>query len=318
MLTYNSLVYVLWSLVLIVIIPPLLYMNAEACSGYDLVEENRMQNEQLGKIVMGFYSAFITAVIIVVIVVLPPVLLDVPEYLSGTGETVTGTIIEFADEDTPVEEGWTLVSAEIQDENTGKIVSIKRTYFPYAQVGDQVKISYLHHCKMGMVQEVNGIPDTLEPKVNKGFYIIVMILLHMYFIARMLLVLKEQIKPEKRYKVHIHKGRCIAWIFAAEMINAWVSIIIVGTMTGHCSTAVKVIWQIFLVVFYILLFGLFMEDRYVLKVNRKRIFYCDRKLKYSGTASEIKSVERTGKQIDVVLENGTRLPVYDIEEKESM
>ena len=318
MLTYNSLVYVLWSLVLIVIIPPLLYMNAEACSGYDLVEENRMQNEQLGKIVMGFYSAFITAVIIVVIVVLPPVLLDVPEYLSGTGETVTGTIIEFADEDTPVEEGWTLVSAEIQDENTGKIVSIKKTYFPYAQVGDQVKISYLRHCKMGMVQEVNGIPDTLEPKADKGFYIAVMILLHIYFIARMLLVLKEQIKPGKRYKVHIHKGRCIAWIFAAEMINAWGSIILAAAMMGQCNTPAKIIWDVLIVIFFIPVFGLLMEDHYIFKVNRKRIFYCDWKINYLGSPSEIKGVERTGKQIDVVLENGTRLPVYDIEEKGNM
>ena len=96
----------------------------------------------------------------------------------------------------------------------------------------------------------------------------------------MLLVLKESIKSEKKYKVHIHKGRCITWIFAAEMINALGSIILAASMVGKCNTAVKIIWNILVVVFYILIFGLFMEDRYILKVNRKRIFYCDRKLRY--------------------------------------
>lgn len=226
-----------------------------------------------------------------------------PEYLSGTGEAVTGTITEFTDKIRPVEGEWALVSAKIQDENTKKIVSIKKTYFPYVQVGDQVTVSYLRHCKMGMVQEVNGKPYALERRANKAFYIIIMILLHLYFIARMLLVLKESIKSEKKYKVHIHKGRCITWIFAAEMINALGSIILAASMVGKCNTAVKIIWNILVVVFYILIFGLFMEDRYILKVNRKRIFYCDRKLRYLGQASEIKGVERNGKQIDVILEN---------------
>lgn len=30
------------------------------------------------------------------------------------------------------------------------------THFPYVQVGDQIKVSYLSHCKMGMVREVNA------------------------------------------------------------------------------------------------------------------------------------------------------------------
>lgn len=179
-------------------------------------------------------------------------------------------------------------------------------------------VSYLRHCKMGMVQEVNGKPYALERRANKAFYIIIMILLHLYFIARMLLVLKESIKSEKKYKVHIHKGRCITWIFAAEMINALGSIILAASMVGKCNTAVKIIWNILVVVFYILIFGLFMEDRYILKVNRKRIFYCDRKLRYLGQASEIKGVERNGKQIDVILENEKRLPVYDIETSNGM
>lgn len=125
----------------------------------------------------------------------------------------------------------------------------KKTYFPYVQVGDQVTVSYLRHCKMGMVQEVNGKPYALERRANKAFYIIIMILLHLYFIARMLLVLKESIKSEKKYKVHIHKGRCITWIFAAEMINALGSIILAASMVGKCNTEVKIIWNILVVVF---------------------------------------------------------------------
>lgn len=318
MLSYNNIVYIAYTLVLIVIITCLTYMNAEACSGYDLVEKTEMQDERIGKIYMGFCSVFITVVMVVFSIIWPPVLLDVPEYLSGTGETVTGTITEFTDKIRPVEGEWALVSAKIQDENTKKTVSIKKTYFPYVQVGDQVTVSYLRHCKMGMVQEVNGKPYALERRANKAFYIIIMILLHLYFIARMLLVLKESIKSEKKYKVHIHKGRCITWIFAAEMINALGSIILAASMVGKCNTAVKIIWNILVVVFYILIFGLFMEDRYILKVNRKRIFYCDRKLRYLGQASEIKGVERNGKQIDVILENEKRLPVYDIETSNGM
>ena len=282
MLSYNSIVYIAYTLVLIVIITCLTYMNAEACSGYDLVEKTEMQDERIGKIYMGFCSVFITVVMVVFSIIWPPVLLDVPEYLSGTGEAVTGTITEFV------------------------------------QVGDQVTVSYLRHSKMGMVQEVNGKPYALERRANKAFYIIIMILLHLYFIARMLLVLKESIKSEKKYKVHIHKGRCITWIFAAEMINALGSIILAASMVGKCNTAVKIIWNILVVVFYILIFGLFMEDRYILKVNRKRIFYCDRKLRYLGQATEIKGVERNGKQIDVILENEKRLPVYDIETSNGM
>ena len=80
----------------------------------------------------------------------------------------------------------------------------------------------------------------------------------------------------------------------------------------------KVIWNILLVTFYILIFCLFREDHYVLKVNHKRIFYCDRKLKYGSSVSEVKDVERSGKKIDVILENEMRLPIYDIEEKRNM
>ena len=53
-------------------------------------------------------------------------------------------------------------------------------------------------------------------------------------------------------------------------------------------------------------------------MNRKRIFYCDRKLRYLGQATETKGVERNGKQIDVILENEKRLPVYDIETSNGM
>ena len=318
MLADNSLVYILYSLLLIFSMFVYLFMCARTLSGYDIVGKNKIENEQLEKILRVLLSMVFIVMLMVAVIGFPHVLLDVPEYLSGTGETVTGTITEFTDKMRPVEDDWALVSAEIQDENTGKIVSIKKTYFPYAQVGDQVKISYLRHCKMGMVQEVNGMPDILEPKADKGFYIAVMILLHMYFIARMLLVLKEQIKPGKRYKVHIHKGRCIAWIFAAEMINAWGSIILAAAMMGKCNTPAKIIWDVLIVIFFIPVFGLLMEDHYIFKVNRKRIFYCDWKINYLGSPSEIKGVERTGKQIDVVLENGTRLPVYDIEERENM
>ena len=51
------------------------------------------------------------------------------------------------------------------------------------------------------------------------------------------------------------------------------------------------------------------------KVNCKRIFYCDRKLKYGSSVSEVKDVERSGKKIDVILENEMRLTIYDIEEE---
>ena len=50
MLSYNSIVYIAYTLVLIVIITCLTYMNAEACSGYDLVEKTEMQDERIGKI----------------------------------------------------------------------------------------------------------------------------------------------------------------------------------------------------------------------------------------------------------------------------
>ena len=79
----------------------------------------------------------------------------------------------------------------------------------------------------------------------------------------------------------------------------------------------KVILNRLVLTFYILIFCLFMEH-YVLKVNRKRIFYCDRKLKYGSSVSEVKDVERSGKKIDVILENEMRLPIYDIEEKRNM
>ena len=82
-------------------------MNAEACSGYDLVEKTEMQDERIGKIYMGFCSVFITVVMVVFSIIWPPVLLDVPEYLSGTGEVVTGTITEFTDKIRPVEGEWT-------------------------------------------------------------------------------------------------------------------------------------------------------------------------------------------------------------------
>ena len=326
MLSDNSIVYILYTLFLIIIVPIFLRICASTFTGGDVeakspiqnIVQNAAHNEQLDKILDFVLGTILMGMLIVYLIIWPPVLLDVPEYLSGTGETVTGTITEFTDKIRPVEGEWALVSAKIQDENTKKIVSIKKTYFPYVQVGDQVTVSYLRHCKMGMVQEVNGKPYALERRANKAFYIIIMILLHLYFIARMLLVLKESIKSEKKYKVHIHKGRCITWIFAAEMINALGSIILAASMVGKCNTAVKIIWNILVVVFYILIFVLFMEDRYILKVNRKRIFYCDRKLRYLGQATEIKGVKRNGKQIDVILENEKRLPVYDIETSNEM
>ena len=57
MLSYNSIVYIAYTLVLIVIITCLTYMNAEACSGYDLVEKTEMQDERIGKIYMGVYNS---------------------------------------------------------------------------------------------------------------------------------------------------------------------------------------------------------------------------------------------------------------------
>ena len=72
MLSYNSVVFVLYSLFLIVIMPCLLYMNAEVCSGYDLVEKNPMQDESIGKKMMRFFSVFITVVMVVLFVNVKP------------------------------------------------------------------------------------------------------------------------------------------------------------------------------------------------------------------------------------------------------
>ena len=44
----------------------------------------------------------------------------------------------------------------------------------------------------------------------------------------------------------------------------------------------------------------------------------DRQREVKVMASEIKGVERNGKQIDVILENEKRLPVYDIETSNGM
>lgn len=313
MLSYNSRIFVLYILFLVIIIPFFLKICANTFSGYYMVGKNQIQNEQLEKILRGLLGIVLMGMMVVVLIGWPPVLLDVPEYLSGTGKNVTGTITEFTD-GTPTGDGnLTLISAKIQEEGTKKIVPIKKTYFPNVKIGDQVKVSYLRHCSMGVVQEVNGITVSFKQKVNKGFFIIVMIMLHLYFIVRMLCVLTEKVKSNKSYKVHIHKGRCIAWIFVAEMINCWESIILAGAMAGHCNMEVKVMWNILLVVFYIFIFCLFMEDYYILKVNRKHIFYCDRKLKYCGSVNEIKAVEKSGKQIQIILENEKRLPIYDIE-----
>ena len=49
MLSYNSVVFVLYSLFLILIMPCLLYMNAEVCSGYDLVEKNPRHDDHAGE-----------------------------------------------------------------------------------------------------------------------------------------------------------------------------------------------------------------------------------------------------------------------------
>lgn len=148
MLSYNSIVYIAYTLVLIVIITCLTYMNAEACSGYDLVEKTEMQDERIGKIYMGFCSVFITVVNGCIFYNLATSSFGCARnILSGTGEAVTGTITEFTDKIRPVEGEWALVSAKIQDENTKKIVSIKKTYFPYVQVGDQVTVSYLRLVK---------------------------------------------------------------------------------------------------------------------------------------------------------------------------
>ena len=193
MLSDNSIVYILYTLFLIIIIPIFLRICASTFTGGDVeakspiqnIVQNAAHNEQLDKILDFVLGTILMGMLIVYLIIWPPVLLDVPEYLSGTGEAVTGTITEFTDKIRPVEGEWALVSEKIQDENTKKIVSIKKTYFPYVQVGDQVTVSYLRHCKMGMVQEVNGKPYALERRANKAFYIIIMILLDLYFINLM-------------------------------------------------------------------------------------------------------------------------------------
>lgn len=314
MLSYNSVVFVLKILFIIVMLPFLLYICAKGVAGYYQVRKNQIQNVQLEKMYFGFQNLIIVGIMLVFLVIWPPVLLDIPEYFSGTGKIVNGTITEFIDGNKSENGEWTLVSVKVRDEITEKIISIENTYFPYAEVGDQVKISYLQYCKMGTVLEINGTAVSTEQKVNRGFFITVMILVHLYFIVRMLLVLKEKIKQGKRFKVHIYKAKCIICIFALEIVSVLGSIILVAAMVGYSNFILNVSWIILLVSFYILLFILFIEDHYVLKVNRRTIFYCGRKDKYSGDIKEIKEIEKIGKRIDIILENGNRLPIYDIEE----
>ena len=314
MLSYNSVVFVLKILFIIVMLPFLLYICAKGVVGYYQVRENRIQNVQFEKMYFGFQNLIIVGIMLVFLVIWAPVLLDIPEYFSGTGKIVNGTITEFIDGDKLEKGEWTLVSVKVRDEITEKIISIENTYFPYAEVGDQVKISYLRYCKMGTVLEINGTVVSTEQKVNRGFFITVMILVHLYFIVRMLLLLKEKIKQGKRFKVHIYKARCIIWIFALEIVSVLGSIILVAAMLGYSNLILNVSWIILLVSFYILLFILFVEDHYTLKVDRRMIFYCGRKDKYSGDINEIKDIEKIGKRIDIILENGNRLPIYDIEE----
>lgn len=103
--------------------------DVEAKSPIQNIVQNAAHNEQLDKILDFVLGTILMGMLIVYLIIWPPVLLDVPEYLSGTGETVTGTITEFTDKIRPVEGEWALVSAKIQDENTKKIVSIKKTIF---------------------------------------------------------------------------------------------------------------------------------------------------------------------------------------------
>lgn len=56
------------------------------------IVQNAAHNEQLDKILDFVLGTILMGMLIVYLIIWPPVLLDVPEYLSGTGEMVTGTI----------------------------------------------------------------------------------------------------------------------------------------------------------------------------------------------------------------------------------
>ena len=100
MLSDNSIVYILYTLFLIIIIPIFLRICASTFTGGDVeakspiqnIVQNAAHNEQLDKILDFVLGTILMGMLIVYLIIWPPVLLDVPEYLSGTGETVTGTI----------------------------------------------------------------------------------------------------------------------------------------------------------------------------------------------------------------------------------
>ena len=237
---HNGLLFVIEYLFFMIMLPSLLDLIADCCSGYYKVKKTNICNEQLENIYLGTQAAIVIGIVIIFLIVFPPVVFYVPEYLSGE-------------------------------------------LFPRAQKNYNILV------------------------------MLVMIVLHIYFIVRMLLVLKEQVKIGKNFKVHIHKGRCIAWIFALEFVNGLSSIIMVAAMFGNFNIVIKVIWIFLTVMFWVLMLCLFWEDHYFLKVSSKSIFYCDRKMKYSNEKEKVLEIKRTGKHIDIILENDIVLPVYDIE-----
>jgi hypothetical protein len=314
--SYNSAIYSFYVKAGLVVLVGLPFMCAMLFSGYGFIGESYIKiEEKRQKYINAVLTVVLLGITIMSMIIFTPYLMDIPEYFGGEGQTVTGTITEFETGSHPQEEKWTRISLKVEDEVTGKIISIKETSFPYVEIGDTFKINYLRYCKMGTVLEVNGMPCSVKRVVNKQIFIIAMVLLHLYFIVRMLLALVEKPKLGKRCsRIHIHKARCIAWIFVMEMINSWITIMLVGVMQGYVNDGIRVGWNILLAVFYIFLFILSMEDYYVLSVNGKNVIYCDRKIKFHCTTTDIKEIVKVGKQYNVILENGMQLPIYDLEE----
>ena len=92
MLSDNSIVYILYTLFLIIIVPIFLRICASTFTGGDVeakspiqnIVQNAAHNEQLDKILDFVLGTILMGMLIVYLIIWPPVLLDVPESVSYT------------------------------------------------------------------------------------------------------------------------------------------------------------------------------------------------------------------------------------------